>query len=223
MKRTVFVFLALVVLAGAVGATGNFWDGMSDARRYDLADAYAKVADRYEEVGEKAKADDFRAMAQNIYPGYQTAQRPEGTPVTQPAPVRPAAPAPDPAGAEAARYYFAKLLRGVFSENLSLTLSVLADTLYVPYYDRGLTKDDVAGELEWFFDTYDATSIAPSDVFLLDSIVVVPLENGYWRLEVEVADPYVDALPDVTFWSARQGYYFRRYPEGWRLAAIGAG
>ncbi len=76
-------------------------------------------------------------------------------------------------------------------------------------------------ELEWFFSEYDLTGIAPYDVFDMEGIQKRPLDNGYWRLDVETQPGYENAVPEVTFWSGKMGFYFRRFPEGWRLAAIG--
>ena len=220
MKRVIVLVAALMTTAVLIGASELFYGDLTDAQRYDLADAYDKVADRFDELGQPEKAADFRSMVEVIFPGFGSAQRPavEAEPVR---PQRPEKPAPDPAGADASRYYFDKLLRGVFNENLSLTMSVMADTLYLPLYDSGLDRETVAEEVRWLFDEYDLMSIAPGTVFDLDGVEVTPLDNGYWRLDVETRPEYDNVLPMVTFWSEKMGFYFRKYPEGWRLAAIG--
>ena len=220
MNRIAVFIAVLMVSSMMLGASELFFGDLTDAQRYDLADAYDKVADRFDELDEPEKAADFRAMVDVIFPGFAQAGRPAET--QQPVrPQRPERTAPDPAGGDASYYYFNKLLRGVFNENLSLTMSVMSDTLYLPLYDSGIDRQDVAEEVRWFFDEYDLMSISPDDVFLMEGIQVTPLDNGYWRLDVEVRPEYENALPTVTFWSKKMGFYFRKFAEGWRLAAIG--
>lgn len=220
MKRITVLIAVLTVLSGLLGASEPFFGNLSDVQRYDLADAYNKVADRFEELDQQKRSENFRSMVQVIFPGFGEMQRPaeEAKPVENP---RPEKPAPDPTGADASYYYFNKLLRGVFNENLSLAVSVIAETLYLPLFDSGLSREEIAEEIHWFFDEYDFFSIAPDDVFYMDDIKAMPLDNGYWRLDVETRPEYEDALPEVTFWSPKMGFYFRKFPEGWRLAAIG--
>jgi len=224
MKRVIAFIMVILISAACLSAEETFYSGFSEAQKYDLADAYSKVADQYEKLGEKNKAADFREMAEVIFPGFSKASRP-AVETTRPAEKnnteKEKKPTADPAGREASRYYFNKLLRGVFNENISLTLSAVADTLYLPLYDDGISKSEAAEELQWFFSNYSLEGIAPSDVFDMSSIVIEPLENGFWRLTVSVYPEYSDALPIVTFWSERMGFYFRKYVQGWRLAAIG--
>ncbi len=220
MKRAailLFIFLAFTI---TVSASELFFDDLSDAQRYDLADAYDRVADRFDELDDTKRAESFRSMVQIIFPGFGRVERP----VQAEEPVRTQRPeqaAPDPAGGDASFYYFNKLLRGIFNENISLTLSVIADTLYLPLFDAGVDKAMVASELEWFFSEYDVTSVAPDDVFRMTTMQVIPLDNGYWRLDIQTWPEYADVIPEVTFWAEKMGFYFRKFPEGWRLAAIG--
>ncbi len=220
MKRAailLFIFLAFTI---TVSASELFFDDLSDAQRYDLADAYDRVADRFDELDDTKRAESFRSMVQIIFPGFGRVERPvqaEEPARTQ----RPEQTAPDPAGGDASFYYFNKLLRGIFNENISLTLSVIADTLYLPLFDAGVDKAMVASELEWFFSEYDVTSVAPDDVFRMTTMQVIPLDNGYWRLDIQTWPEYADVIPEVTFWAEKMGFYFRKFPEGWRLAAIG--
>lgn len=223
MKRAAVLLSILSMLVFFVipaGASENFYDQLSEAQRYDLADAYNRVADQFDSLGQTQRAEGYRSLVQVIYPGFGDVERP---PQEQPpaAPEKPKQPAPDPAGGDASYYYFNKLLRAVFNENKSLTLSVIADPLYLPLFDSGLDKALVSSELDWFFSEYDIEALAPGDVFRMDTIQVTALDNGYWRLDVETQPEYADALPEVTFWAGKMGFYFRKYPEGWRLAAIG--
>ncbi len=219
MKRIVVLSVVLLISLSSLVAAENFFGDLTQAQRYDLADSYNRVADRYQELDDTQKAQSFRAMVEVIFPGFGKAERPQ-TAQTAPKPVAREEKI-DPSGDEASRYYFNKILRGIFNENLNLTVSVLAETLYLPLYDSGLSKADVSSEIEWFFDNYDLSRIAPNDVLDMNSIRVTALDNGYWRLDVKVRPEYRDALPEVTFWGEKMGMYFRKYPEGWRLGAIG--
>ncbi len=223
MKRAAVLlsFLSILVFTTvSVAAAENFYDDLSQAQRYDLADAYTRVAVQFDTLGEKERAEGYRNLALVIFPGFGNVERPaqDEKPVTV---KRPEQQAPDPSGGDASYYYFNKLLRGVFNENKSLTLSVIADPLYLPLFDAGVEKTLISSELDWFFDEYDVSSIAPYDVFQMNTVQVTPLDNGYWRLDVQTLPEYADAVPEITFWAEKMGFYFRKFPEGWRLAAIG--
>ncbi len=220
MKHAVLLFSVFVLLTVSLSASEVFFDDLSKAQRYDLADAYDRVADHFDTLDQASRAEDYRALARVIFPGFGTAERPVQVQETA-APKRPVQPALDPAGGDASFYYFNKLLRGVFNENPSLTLSVISEVLYLPLFDAGVEKTLIASELDWFFSEYDMSSIAPYDVFNMNTIQVVALDNGYWRLDVQVHPEYAGAVPEVTFWAEKMGFYFRKFPEGWRLAAIG--
>ena len=208
MKRAAILIFVFLVLALVVNASELLFDDLTEAQRYDLADAYDRVADRFEELDDIERADSYRIMVQLIFPGYGQVERPS-SPVEPVQAQRPAQPAPDPAGGDASFYYFNKILRGVFNENVSLTISAIADTLYLPLFDAGVDKAMIASEMEWFFSEYDITSVSPDDIFRMTSMQVLPLDNGFWRLDIQTWPEYADALPEVTFWAEKMGFYFR--------------
>lgn len=220
MKRAAIFISIFLVLALAANASEILFNDLTEAQRYDLADAYDRVADRFDEMDDSERADGYRSMVQVIYPGFGKVERPV-TPVEPVQPKRPPQQEIDPAGGDAAFYYFNKILRGVFNENVSLTLSAVADILYLPLFDSGVDKAMVASELEWFFSEYDVTTYAPGDVFRMTTMQVTALDNGFWRLDIQTWPEYANALDNVTFWAEKMGFYFRKFPEGWRLAAIG--
>jgi hypothetical protein len=57
MKRIVVLTTLILAAAMAIGASELFFDALSEAQRYDLADAYNRVADRYDELDDPQKAD----------------------------------------------------------------------------------------------------------------------------------------------------------------------
>ena len=221
MKRIIAVITVSATFALPQGAAQEFFGELTNAQRYDLADAYERVAARFDELGQAPRAAEYRERAREIFPGFSDEGGPEPSGAEAPAPARPQSAAADSSGGDASNYYFSKLLRGVFSENIPLTLSAVAEPLYLPLFDDGVNKTEIASELTWFFDSYDVTVVDPRAVFDMESIIITPLNNGYWRLDVETEPEYRDAVPEVTFWASKMGFYFRRYPEGWRLSAIG--
>jgi len=216
MKRVTIVFI--VFLTASISASGMFYDNLNDAQRYDLADAYNQVADQYLELGDQQLADDFRAMAQRIFPEFDRVERPTGIVERQQS--QNTSQEPESSGTSASLYYFNKLLRGVFDENIPISLSVIAETLYLPLFDAGIDKATIAAELKLFFEQYDLVSLAPHDVFIMTSTEVSAVENDFWRLDVHVKPEYADFFPEITFWEGQMGFYFKKFPEGWRLAAI---
>jgi len=218
MKRVTIVFIVFLTASISVSGMDMFYDKLTDAQRYDLADAYNQVADQYLELDDQQLADDYRAMAQRIFPEYDSVERPAGIVEQQPA--QNTQQLPESSGTSASLYYFNKLLRGVFDENIPISLSVIAETLYLPLFDAGIDKTTIAAELKLFFEQYDLISLAPHDVFIMTSTQVNAMENDFWRLDISVKPEYADFFPEITFWEGQMGFYFKKFPEGWRLAAI---
>ena len=221
MKRITAIITVLAAAALVPLVSQEFFGELTSAQRYDLADAYQRVAARFDELGQNPRAAQYRDLAQEIFPGFSASERPESSGSEAPRRAQRQQAAVETSGGDASNYYFSKLLRGVFNENIPLTLSVLAEPLYLPLFDDGIDKTLIASELTWFFENYNLSAVNPRDVFDMESIAVTPLNNGYWRLDVEIKNAYRNAVPEITFWSAKMGFYFRRYPEGWRLSAIG--
>ncbi len=219
MKRYVILMALCLTLISGLSAADPGFGKLTEPQKYDLAHAYNMVADRFDELKNPKRAESYRRMVEMIYPGFRNT--PPRTTAQQSVTVRPARkPAVNPAGKDAAIYYFGKILRGLGTENAALALSCVSDPLYLPQYDKGISKEFAESELEWAFDKYDMQSLSANDVFDMNSISVTPLNNGYWRLDVRTRPGYEKALP-FTFWSGKMGFYFRNFSEGWRLAAIG--
>ena len=221
MKRITAIITVLAAAALVPVISREFFDELTSAQRYDLADAYDRAAARFDELGQNSRAAQYRDLAQEIFPDFSSAERPESSRAEAAPRAQRQQAAVKTSGGDSSKYYFSKLLRGVFNENIPLTLSVVAEPLYLPLFDEGIDKTLIESELTWFFENYNVTAVNPRDVFDMESIDVTPLNNGYWRLDVETKNAYRNALPKITFWSAKMGFYFRRYPEGWRLSAIG--
>ena len=171
MKRVVTIIAVLFTVALWAGASEEFFGQLTEAQRYDLADAYQRVADRFDELGQRKRASRFRAQVDVIFPGFAGSERPEESLTSS---LRPEPAAPDPAGSDASYYYFNKLLHGVFNENIPLILSAVGDVLYLPMFDEGVVKSTITGELTWFFDNYDLEGVAARDIFDMESIVATP-------------------------------------------------
>jgi len=220
MKYIVSLVLIFLIAAIAASAQTKFYENMSDAQRYDLADAYDQVADRFEELDDAPRAEKLRAMVKLIFPDFYQTERPaEVVDTVVPTPTQESL--ENRVGREASEYQFSKLLRGIFDEDTALSLSVIAETLYLPLYDEGIRKPDLETEMERFFSKYNVDSYEAEDIFQLEHIEVISLENGYWRLDVKTWPQFAGALEEMTFWSEKMGFYFRKFPQGWRLAAIG--
>lgn len=220
MKRFICLLAVILTLPLLAGASEIFYSGLTEAQRYDLADAYMKVADRYVELGENDKAASFESMVDIIFPGFTEVEGPVEQAPPQPQ-VQERQPEEVSFGGESTYYYFRKILRAVFSENVDLSLSVIGERLYLPMFDEGIDKKSIRNGLEWFFEKYAVDSVDPESVFDMHSISVTPLDNGYWRLDAQINTQFVNTVPELTFWAERIGFYFHKLPQGWRLAAIG--
>jgi len=202
-----------------LSAADGFYTGYSESERLVIAGAYLAVGDHYSELGESKKAEEYKSMAEEIFPGIKTQNiTPQSAPQK---PVLTASPA-RPSGKEpaAVQYYFGKMMRAVFSENIKDIDSLLSTRLYLPGYDEGVEKKDVLNYVQSAFDKYPLDKIDPAVYYKLDRFFIRP-EGSAWVAEVNLTNKGIQVFNDyLRFPGTKQKFYFREYREGWRLIAI---
>lgn len=218
-KKLTFALLILTVTA----LSGQyFFDNYSETQKLDTAHAYLMVSERFAELGDKEQAEEFREMALLIYPELLLADKEELENLTavseKPAAERPTG--PDRSGM--IRYFFSKLLKSVTTEDLETADSLIAERLYLPQYDGGLTKAQLLPMVQEIDSQYDLSSFSPSDLYQLDSILVEKVEEGTYLLTVEGADNDALYTTGITFFGRVQTFRFRQFDTGWKIDKITA-
>lgn len=208
-----------------LSAAESFYESYSDSERLVIAGAYMAVSEQYEELGEKDKATDYKAMAEQIFPGIGSADMSATTPAipSEVEKIQASAPArPSGKETEAVRYFFGKLLRAVFSENKADIDSLLSTRLYLPGYDEGVKKSVVMENVSWAFDKYELDKINPALIYKLNRLYIKS-EGSSWVASIDLSEEGEQIFADeIGFHGNRHMFYFREYREGWRLIAINA-
>ena len=225
IKRHLITIILLTCLTFAAAAE-NFYDSYPESERLMIADAYLAVSENYKEMGESDKAASFRAIALEVYPEIEASRvsgkltpavEPDVTAVQQHAavPVRPSGTEPS-----AVRYYFSKLLRGIFTENTSQVLSLLSTRLYLPGFDQGVSKEEVEEYLNSAFKKYPLESTDPSLIYSFNRYFIKK-EGTAWTVKLNLTPEGVSIFKkEIGFPGEAHIFYFREYREGWRLIAI---
>jgi len=224
MKKVALILITLF-LCTLLSAEDPF-SGLSELELWDLSYSYLEVSKQYRELDKIEKADDFEKMAYNIYPALKNRSDevpPEtGIQVLSPAVETTLSPG-DPE--KIIRYYFFKMVRGVFTENEELITSVLAPMVFVPGYDYGFSREEIDRQLKAAFSTYDLTAYTPEQVWNLSSLTLDRDARGYKLLKIETQPETMSIMSSYTFWGEQQTFFFQYIQEenqdpDWKLIAV---
>ena len=220
MKRMP-ILLGMLLLTTLTIAADNFYDEYSESERLVIAGAYLAVGDQYESLGDDAKGKAYRNLADQIFPGIESedipeqGKTPEAVPMQTAAPVRPSGKEP-----AAVQYYFSKLMRAVFTEDLSDVSSLLTTRLYLPGYDEGIEKQEVLKFVKNAFDSYPLDAIDPTTIYELDRLYI-KAEGSAWTAGIRPTEEGKKTFyEEFGFRGEMHKFYFREYREGWRLIAL---
>jgi hypothetical protein len=216
LKLTIVVLL----LSAMTLNSQYFFDGYTDAQKLDTAHAYLMVSEQFTKLGDTKQAAKFKEMALFIYPELiitdtkeleMTVSAPEKAEERQ---------ISGPDRSNEIRYYFSKLLRSVTTEDIETADSLIAERLYLPEYNGGLTKTKLLPMVQEIDKMYDLSTFAPADLYKLDTISVEKIEEGTYLLTVEGADNDSLYTAGITFFGRVQIFRFRNFDSGWKIDKI---
>jgi len=215
----------MLVCTGLLTGAENFYDSYREEERLMIADAYLSVSEQYEIMGDPEKAKVFREMALEIFPEIE-ANRLSGevTAPTAAAPAVAAAVPQRPRGREpsAVRYYFSKLMRGVFTENSPAVMSLMSSRLYLPGFDQGVSRQEVEFYLGKAFEMYPLDKTDPNLIYQTDRLYIRP-EGNAWTVTIRLTPEGQEIMKkNLSFPGETHIFYFREDREGWRLIAVSA-
>lgn len=199
-----------------------FFDNFSDSQKLDAAHAYLMVSEQFAKLGDTRQAAKFREMALFIYPELliMDKERIEAAVEANARPAQPRTAGPDRSGM--IRFYFSKLLRSVTTGDLETADSLIAERLYLPEYEGGLTKSQLAPMVREIAEDYNLSTYSPSDLYKIESIRVEKIEEGTYLLTVDGADDESLYHTGITFFGRVQTFRFRQFDTGWKIDKITA-
>lgn len=221
-KRRLFVLLTLSFAALPGLGAETVIDQLFGLRNYELADAYWSAGQKFSDLGQAARAEEFKAKAKRLFPGYVPGQAPSFQAVPAAAPV--AAPrVPEPAaireknlqGEKIARLQFQKLLRGYLTGTASTVASVLGTSVEV----QGQVSSPTVEAVKTFLETHPAEAGAPEDLYQVETLEVVD-GVGQQVVVTVAANPAASLDAVFPFWKPVQTFTFDRIGETWKLVRI---
>lgn len=218
IKLTIVVLL----LSAMTLNSQYFFDGYTDVQKLDAAHAYLMVSEQFEKLGDSGQAEKFKEMAIFIYPELIIIEREELERVVSKVEKSPKREIPGTDKSREIRYYFSKLLRSVTTEDLETADSLIAERLYLPEYNGGLTKKQLLPMIQEIDRKYDLSTYSPGDVYQLDTISVRKVEEGTYLLTVKGAENKNLYSAGITFFKPIQTFRFRQYESGWKVDKISA-
>ncbi|OQY32806.1 MAG: hypothetical protein B6241_09825 [Spirochaetaceae bacterium 4572_59] len=226
MKKRHLITILMLICTTLIASADNFYESYPESERLMIADAYLAVSENYKDRGETKKAESFKRIALEVYPEIkairdsgQLSTHPETTgavsQLTTATPQRPVGKEP-----AAVRYYFSKLLRAVFTENSKKVLSMISTRLYLPGYEQGVSKEEVAMYLDMAFEKYPLESSDPALIYSFNRYFIKK-EGSAWTVKVNLTPRGISIMnEELSFPGEAHIFYFREYREGWRLIAI---
>ncbi|MCP4178447.1 MAG: hypothetical protein GY756_11840 [bacterium] len=215
--------IILVLILSSVSIYAQyFYEDFTPTQKKDIALAYLMVSERFDEINDSAQAKKYKDMALYIYPEILSIV-PEKVETSAIGPEKAELSKIDTSDKSSTiRYYFSKLLRSITTGDLKLADSLIAERLYLPEYNSGLTKRQLLPMTEEIIEEFDVTTFSPSDLYKLDTIEVVKVEEGTYFLTIEGADNKYLYTSGITFFGKIQTFRFRHFDNGWKLDKITA-
>lgn len=222
MKKLLTIAMLFISVSAALYSQ-YFFDNFTDFQKLDTAHAYLLVSEQFARLGDSVQAKKFREMALFIYPElFTTIDNVDLTVLAsnKETPAQEIKAGPDLSATM--RYYFSKLLRSITAGDLESADSLIADRLYIPEYEGGLTKKQLVPMASEIMKEYNLSAMAPSDLYKLNTITVRKAEEGTYFLTVEGADSEALYHSGITFFGRIQTFRFRHFDTGWKIDRITA-
>lgn len=214
----------LVIPVSAQQAINNLYNAL----KYSLADSYFQVGERFTELGDAERGEEFKAQAKLIYKDY----KPGVLPQAAPAQAVPAAVAPvtDSAGVperpqvveknlqaeKIAKIQFSRLLRGYLDGDPAMVASVLADQ--VSFNGTSYAVADAKSKIETFLKDNPPQAAAPDELYDMGKMAVTTTAQGVSvSLMAKLDAPGAEKIPG---WKAKQTFSFQRSGLTWKLASV---
>jgi hypothetical protein len=200
MKKSLWIVVILLVASQALWA--QFYSGLSQAERKELAESYYLVGRQYESQGQGDKGKAFEEMAFNIFPSLdpsriQMRELPNAAALILEGKAKIAAvPTENPqAIQERLSSRFLRLVSSFLVEDTEGMLRLMDGSVYFTDLGVELTQDQMRRQLNDFFAGVDLRGLVPSQVYNLNSL--------------------------RAFWTTDKQYLMRRVGERWLLFAVG--
>jgi len=216
-----FKLTMMVLLLSAMTLNSQyFYDSYTDGQKLDTAHAYLLVSEQFMKLGDTEQAAKYKEMALFIYPELILTDREElEVQVSVPEKIEKQE-ITGPDKSKEIKYYFSKLLRSVTTEDLETADSLVAQRLYLPEYNGGLTKEQLLPMVREIDRMYNLSTFAPADLYRLETISVEKVEEGTYNLTIAGADNDSLYTAGITFFGRVQKFRFRNFDSGWKVDKI---
>ncbi len=229
MKKRIFtISFLLVFLTGLLWA--QFYTTLRLSERKQLAEAYYLVGKQYEKVGKANKAQEFRAMAFNIYPDlepqnikikeYPTAQQ-----LIAKYSFTVTIPQREGNVKEIIKSKFIRLISNLIAEDSASIIKLLDGSIYIDKINTEVTRVEAKEALNSLFSKINLFGLPPSKVFDTNSVKI-------YRADSQISQTWgvtyileIKAIKDfskyIGFWEENQKYYFHKRNNRWLIYSIG--
>ncbi len=230
MKNRVIISLLLVALCAGF-AWGQFYMAYTPAERASLAPAYYLAGQAYSAAGKTAKGAEFMQMARNIDPNLdpskitETALPSAAELLAQGGAIVIGVPQDEQAAARAIDSFLLRFVGALVEENPQKAAGFLDGSVYLSKLGTTVTRASAQAQLATLFAAVKLNELAPSSVYKLDTVVVLPGPQAIsqawgptWLLQVQAQQDFSAFLP---FWETNQQFFIRQVSGDYYISAIG--
>lgn len=227
MRKLLLTLPLILGLALNLAAAEDRFEGLNDAQKLALSEAYQAVGEHFAKNGEEKRGADYEETAEvlrNQIADLSAAAAERQNSMQETALAAESSETREVSEEEqkAVGYYFRKLGRALLAENKEKVLSLVDDPFAVEAYLSGVPREKIEADLEFLFDSYDLTGYQLSDLYNTENMSFsYDGSDDVVIVEVHAAESAQDSpLTMALFWKDVQKFYFKKAERGWKLFAI---
>jgi hypothetical protein len=229
--RNKFVISVLLAAVAAGSVWAQFYKDYSENDRKSLAEAYFLAGAQYQKVGKADLGRAYEALAFRIYPPLAPAEIvDQSLPsaeqlLAQGMARRIGAPETLEKANQLPRSFFLRYLGAMLEGDADEVSTFFDGSVWVDSLDTEITQEEIRAAFEEFFEQAPLAGVEPSNVYDLDSIVIVeapPAMRESWGItSILRVNAKMDFSQALSIWEENQQYYAHKSEGTWRFFAVG--
>ncbi len=228
-NKFIISFLLAAVAIAPLGA--QFYKDYSETDRKSLAEAYYLAGAQYYKVGKADLGKTYEALAFYIYPQLQPSEITEPTLpsaeelLSQGMATRIGAPETAEKANQLPRSFFLRYLGAMLDEDADAVSSFFDGSVYVDSLGAEISQEDIKTAFREFFAEAPLAGVEASDVYDLDSVVIVDapaaMKAQWGTTSILRVNAKKDFSESLKLWENDQQYYAHKSGGAWHFFALG--
>ncbi len=229
--RNKFIISVLIAAVAAGAVWAQFYKDYSENDRKSLAEAYYLAGAQYQKVGKIDLGKGYEALAFQIYPPLEPSEiMDQSLPSAEQLLIsgmagRIGAPETLEKANQLPRSFFLRYLGAMLDEEVDKVASFFEGSVYIDSLGAEITQEEIWTAFNAFFEQDPFSGVEPSNVYDLDSIVIVDapaaMQKQWGVTSILRVNARMDFSQSLSVWEENQQYYAHKSGDTWRIFAVG--